>query len=58
MGSLVLLVSNPAPNREDHREITKGVNQLGTNSIRVRTAVWVNGRVGSALVATKTRHGG
>jgi hypothetical protein len=35
MWSLVLLISNLAPNREDHREIAKGVNRLGRTWVRV-----------------------
>jgi hypothetical protein len=58
MQSLALLISVPAPNHEDHGEITKGVNQLGTNSIQVKTAMRVNGWVRSGLAATETGHGG
>jgi hypothetical protein len=35
MWSLVLLISNPAPNREDHGEIVKGVNRLGRTRVQV-----------------------
>jgi hypothetical protein len=45
MRSLVLLISNLAPNREDHEEITKGVNQLGRTRYRVGNGLitgWVN----------------
>jgi hypothetical protein len=35
MRSLAFLISNLAPNREDRREIAKGVNQLGRTRYRV-----------------------
>jgi hypothetical protein len=35
MRSLVLLISNPAPNREDRGEIAKGVNLLGRTRYQV-----------------------
>jgi hypothetical protein len=44
MRSLVTLISNPAPNREDHGEITKGVNRLGRTRYRVGNEL-VMGRV-------------
>jgi hypothetical protein len=45
MRSLVLLISNLAPNHEDHEEIAKGVNQLGRTRYRVGNGLitgWVN----------------
>jgi hypothetical protein len=48
MQSLVLLISNPAPNREDRGEIAKGVNQLGQTRYRVGNGL-ITGRVNNGL---------